>query len=131
MLILSQRIAVVDDDPSILRALRRLLGAAGFTVNSVGSGEELLAGAGRGTPEAAAALRCWLGSATVGHAVTEGHGCHATLVPSITTVRRGRLRGTGSPDERSADRSVAVPRGSGVDQASRPHDRRLSHAGAG
>ena len=43
MLIVSQRIAVVDDDPSILRALRRLLGAAGFTVNTFGSGEELLA----------------------------------------------------------------------------------------
>ena len=43
MLIVSQRIAVVDDDPSILRALRRLLGASGFTVNTFGSGEELLA----------------------------------------------------------------------------------------
>jgi FixJ family two-component response regulator len=36
-------IGVVDDDASILRALQRLLGAAGFTVQTFGSGEELLA----------------------------------------------------------------------------------------
>jgi len=35
-------IAVVDDDPSILRALRRLLRLAGFSVTTFGSGEELL-----------------------------------------------------------------------------------------
>ena len=37
------RIGIVDDDASILRALSRLLGAAGFTVQTFGSGEELLA----------------------------------------------------------------------------------------
>jgi FixJ family two-component response regulator len=36
-------IGVVDDDASILRALRRLLGSAGFGVKTFGSGEELLA----------------------------------------------------------------------------------------
>jgi FixJ family two-component response regulator len=36
-------IGVVDDDASILRALQRLLGAAGFAVKTFGSGEELLA----------------------------------------------------------------------------------------
>jgi FixJ family two-component response regulator len=36
-------IGVVDDDASILRALQRLLGAAGFAVQTFGSGEELLA----------------------------------------------------------------------------------------
>ena len=36
-------IGVVDDDASILRALQRLLGAAGFTVQTFRSGEELLA----------------------------------------------------------------------------------------
>ena len=36
-------IGVVDDDDSILRALRRLLGSAGFGVSTFGSGEELLA----------------------------------------------------------------------------------------
>ena len=35
-------IGVVDDDPSILRALRRLLHLAGFSVKTFGSGEELL-----------------------------------------------------------------------------------------
>ena len=36
-------IGIVDDDASILRALQRLLGAAGFAVQTFGSGEELLA----------------------------------------------------------------------------------------
>ena len=36
-------IGVVDDDASILRALQRLLGAAGFSVKTFGSGEDLLA----------------------------------------------------------------------------------------
>jgi len=36
-------IGVVDDDASILRAVGRLLGAAGFTVRTFGSAEELLA----------------------------------------------------------------------------------------
>jgi FixJ family two-component response regulator len=36
-------IAVVDDDPSILRALRRLLSLSGFAVTTFASGEELLA----------------------------------------------------------------------------------------
>ena len=40
---MSHLIGVVDDDASILRALKRLLGAAGFAVRTFGSGEELLA----------------------------------------------------------------------------------------
>lgn len=36
-------IGVVDDDASILRALRRLLSGVGFTVQTFGSGEDLLA----------------------------------------------------------------------------------------
>lgn len=39
---MTQLIGVVDDDPSILRALRRLLHLAGFSVKTFGSGEELL-----------------------------------------------------------------------------------------
>lgn len=35
-------VAVVDDDPSILRALRRLLRVAGYAVQTFVSGEELL-----------------------------------------------------------------------------------------
>jgi FixJ family two-component response regulator len=42
-------IGVVDDDPSILRALRRLLAAAGFDVKTFASGEELLASDALGT----------------------------------------------------------------------------------
>ena len=36
-------VVVVDDDVSILRALQRVLGADGFSVQTYGSGEELLA----------------------------------------------------------------------------------------
>jgi FixJ family two-component response regulator len=36
-------IGVVDDDPSVLRALTRLLGAAGYTVQTFGSAETFLA----------------------------------------------------------------------------------------
>jgi len=36
-------IGIVDDDASILRAVRRLLGAAGFNVRTFGSAEEFLA----------------------------------------------------------------------------------------
>jgi FixJ family two-component response regulator len=36
-------IGVVDDDASVLRALTRLLGVAGFTVKTFGSAEEFLA----------------------------------------------------------------------------------------
>ncbi len=39
-------LVVVDDDTSILRALRRLLGAAGFTVSTFASGEDFLASDG-------------------------------------------------------------------------------------
>ena len=39
----SPLVAVVDDDPSILRALRRLLRVAGYAVETFASGEELLA----------------------------------------------------------------------------------------
>lgn len=39
----SYAVGVIDDDASILRALRRLLGAAGFDVTTFASGEELVA----------------------------------------------------------------------------------------
>ena len=45
----AQIIGVVDDDPSILRALRRLLRLSGFDVRTFGSGEELLGWEGLGT----------------------------------------------------------------------------------
>ena len=40
-------IGIVDDDASILRAVRRLLGAAGFNVRTFGSAEEFLLRASR------------------------------------------------------------------------------------
>jgi FixJ family two-component response regulator len=35
-------IAIVDDDPDVRRALRRLIGSAGFAVETFSSGEEFL-----------------------------------------------------------------------------------------
>jgi len=40
---MSYVVGVIDDDASILRALRRLLGTAGFDVTTFASGEELVA----------------------------------------------------------------------------------------
>jgi len=40
---MSPVIGIVDDDASILRAVRRLLGASGFAVKTFGSAEEFLA----------------------------------------------------------------------------------------
>jgi FixJ family two-component response regulator len=40
--IVSRRVWVVDDDPSLRRALQRLLRACGFAVESFGSAEEVL-----------------------------------------------------------------------------------------
>lgn len=40
---MSAVIGVVDDDPSVLRALTRLLGVSGFTVRTFGSAEAFLA----------------------------------------------------------------------------------------
>jgi FixJ family two-component response regulator len=42
-------IGVVEDDPSFLRALRRLLSGAGFSVATFGSAEEFLASDSAGT----------------------------------------------------------------------------------
>jgi FixJ family two-component response regulator len=44
-------IAIVDDDPAVLRALSRLLRSRGFRVNTYGSGHEFLASLPNGLPE--------------------------------------------------------------------------------
>ncbi len=44
-------IAVVDDEPSIRVALRRLLQSAGFVVDTFGSGSEFLASLGTNLPD--------------------------------------------------------------------------------
>jgi FixJ family two-component response regulator len=44
-------IAVVDDDASVRTALRRLLRAAGFAVETFESGDAFLAAAGSGAPD--------------------------------------------------------------------------------
>lgn len=44
-------IAIVDDDPAVLRALSRLLRSRAFCVNTYGSGQEFLAALPNGFPE--------------------------------------------------------------------------------
>jgi len=44
-------IAIVDDDPAVLRALSRLLRSRAFRVTTYGSGEEFLAALPNGLPE--------------------------------------------------------------------------------
>ena len=44
-------IAIVDDDPAVLRALSRLLRSRAFRVNTYGSGQEFLAALPDGLPE--------------------------------------------------------------------------------
>jgi FixJ family two-component response regulator len=44
-------IAIVDDDPAVLRALSRLLRSRAFRVTTYGSGKELLAALPNGVPE--------------------------------------------------------------------------------
>jgi len=44
-------IAIVDDDPSVLKALARLLRAHGFQTRRFGSGHDFLAASSEGPPE--------------------------------------------------------------------------------
>jgi CheY-like chemotaxis protein len=44
-------VAIVDDDPSVCRALARVVRSLGFDVETCGSGEALLAGAGAREPD--------------------------------------------------------------------------------
>ena len=44
-------VAIVDDDPSVCRALARVVRSLGFDVETYGSGEALLAGAGVRAPD--------------------------------------------------------------------------------
>jgi len=44
-------IAIVDDDPAVLRALSRLLRSRDYHVNTYGSGQEFLAALATGLPE--------------------------------------------------------------------------------
>ena len=45
------QIAVVDDDPAVLKALSRLLRSRSFHVHTYGSGQEFLASLANGLPE--------------------------------------------------------------------------------
>ena len=51
MTMASCRIAVVDDDPAVLKALSRLLRSRAFHVYTYGSGQEFLASLPNGLPE--------------------------------------------------------------------------------
>ena len=51
MTMASPEIAVVDDDPAVLKALSRLLRSRNFHVHTYGSGQEFLASLPSGLPE--------------------------------------------------------------------------------
>jgi FixJ family two-component response regulator len=51
MTMASPRIAVVDDDPAVLRALKRLLRSRALHVQTYGSGQEFLASLPTGLPD--------------------------------------------------------------------------------
>ena len=51
MTMASPRIAVVDDDPAVLKALSRLLRSRAFHVHTYGSGQEFLASLPNGLPD--------------------------------------------------------------------------------
>ena len=51
MTMASPRIAVVDDDPAVLKALSRLLRSRAFHVYTYGSGQEFLASLPNGLPD--------------------------------------------------------------------------------
>jgi len=51
MTMASPQIAVVDDDPAVLKALSRLLRSRSFHVHTYGSGQEFLASLAAGPPD--------------------------------------------------------------------------------
>jgi FixJ family two-component response regulator len=51
MTMASPQIAVVDDDPAVLKALSRLLRSRNFHVHTYGSGQEFLASLAAGPPD--------------------------------------------------------------------------------
>ena len=64
-------IAIVDDDPAVLRALSRLLRSRAFRVKTYGSGQEFLAALPDGLPECLivgfADARDWFGASAASY----------------------------------------------------------------
>ncbi len=87
-------VGIVDDDASLLRALRRLLQAVGFTVETFGSGEEFLRSVRR--PPSCLVLDIHLGTLT-------GFDLHEWLLASGASVPTVFI--TGHDDDATRERA--------------------------
>jgi len=87
-------VGIVDDDASLLRALRRLLQAVGFTVETFGSGEEFLRSVRR--PPSCLVLDIHLGTLT-------GFDLHEWLLASGASVPTVFI--TGHDDDTTRERA--------------------------
>ena len=111
---MSRIIGVVDDDASIVRALTRLLRAAGFSVKTFRSGEELLASRELATIECLV-LDVHLGGLT-GFDVQERlaampHACPIIFITAhddVATGERARRSGTSQYLRKPFDESALI-----------------------
>ena len=111
---MSRIIGVVDDDASIVRALTRLLRAAGFSVKTFQSGEELLASRELATIECLV-LDVHLGGLT-GFDVQERlaamrHACPIIFITAhddMATSERARRSGTSQYLRKPFDESALI-----------------------
>jgi FixJ family two-component response regulator len=96
----ARRVAVVDDDPGVLRGLRRLLRAASFEVEAYSSGAEFL------MAEGDAALDCVVLDLHMPE--TTGFDVQARLCQRGVTVPVIIITGDDSPDARTRSLSLGA-----------------------
>jgi FixJ family two-component response regulator len=96
----ARRVAVVDDDPGVLRALRRLLSAANFEVEAYSSGSEFLLAA-RDTE-----LDCVVLDLHMRH--TSGFDVQARLTQRGGTVPVVIITGDDTPEARARSLSLGA-----------------------
>jgi len=98
----ARRVAVVDDDPGVLRALRRLLRAANFEVEAYSSGTEFL------MAESDAGLDCVV--LDLHMPVTTGFDVQARLSQRGATVPVVIITGDDTPEARARSLSLGAKR---------------------
>ena len=100
MAVNARRVAVVDDDPGVLRALRRLLRSANFEVEAYSSGTEFL------MAENDARLDCVVLDLHMPH--TTGYDVQMRLSQRGTTVPVVIITGDDTPEARSRSLSLGA-----------------------
>ena len=96
----TRRVAVVDDDPGVLRALRRLLRAANFEVEAYSSGADFL------MATSDAKLDCVVLDLHMPE--TTGYDVHARLAERAATVPVIIITGHDSPEARARARALGA-----------------------